>query len=98
MAIVRLASTAETDIADIYVYLVQQSFDDAEKWLRRLNDILQALAAFPQIGERHHVNDHNYRRLVIGNYAVYYTPDFQGVTVYRILHSARQIDEQLRRD
>jgi toxin ParE1/3/4 len=79
------------DLDAIWTYIAQHSADAADRLIDRLYDRFVLLAAYPDSGERQsQLADGHYRRIVEGNYVVYYLPDDAGVTIVRVLHGARE--------
>jgi len=83
---------AQIDLQDVIDYLAQYSIDAAQEFLDELDKRLLQVCHFPKSCE---VYCHNptLRRLVIDKYLVFYEANekSQVISVYRILHSSRNI-------
>ena len=88
----RVLRTTEAlqDLDDVWTYVARQNVTAADRLIDRLFDRFLLLAAHPASGElQSQLADGQYRRIVEGNYVVYYLPDNDGVTIVRVLHAAR---------
>ena len=83
-------SEAAADLDDVWNYIAQRNVSAADQLIDKLYSRFLLLAKFPESGERQSLlADGSYRRIVEGNYVVYYRPDEAGVTIVRVLHAAR---------
>ena len=83
-------SEAAADLDDLWNYIAQRNVSAADQLIDKLYSRFLLLAEFPESGERQSLlADGSYRRIVEGNYVVYYRPDEAGVTIVRVLHAAR---------
>lgn len=83
-------SDASADLDGIWSYIAQRNVTAADDLIDKLYSRFLLLAEFPESGERQPLlADGSYRRIVEGNYVVYYHPDEAGVTIVRVLHAAR---------
>ena len=79
------------DLDAIWSYIARDNVTAADRLIDRLYERFVVLADHPKSGERQlHLSDGRYRRIVQGNYVVYYLPDDAGVTIIRVLHAARE--------
>ena len=81
--------TALNDMSEIKDYLEQHSITAWSKLIDIMERKLKNLEQFPNIGERHK----NYRRLVCGDYLVFYqvNEEYKTILVARILHGRLDI-------
>jgi len=89
---VRLSPSAKADLAAIKSYISEDNPAAAARLIRlirrRLND---SIAAFPVMGEPCDQLASALRRVVVGNYVIFYSVG-ASVEVARVLHGARDID------
>jgi toxin ParE1/3/4 len=79
------------DLDAIWSYIARGNVTAADRLLDRLFERFALLVEFPNSGElQPRLADGRYRRIVQGNYVVYYLPDEAGVTIIRVLHAARE--------
>jgi toxin ParE1/3/4 len=79
------------DLDAIWSYIARDNVTAADRLVDRLYERFVLLAEFPESGElQPHLSDGRYRRIVQGNYVLYYLPDDAGVTIVRVLHAARE--------
>lgn len=92
MARIRKSSRAESDLLAITDYIARDNVDAALRWLDDIQQLFQMLAHYPLMGED--VSDLlvGCRRQVFGNYLVFYLPEDDGITIVRVLHGSRNID------
>lgn len=86
---------AAADIADIWDYIADDSLDQADAWVDRLNEQLQLLATQPLMGRQRDELAPSVRSLPFGRYIIFYVPLDDGIDVVRVLHSARDIEPGL---
>ncbi|WP_428307291.1 type II toxin-antitoxin system RelE/ParE family toxin [Lacipirellula sp.] len=83
-------SEAAADLDSIWGYIAQRNVLAADQLIDKLYARFLLLADYPESGERQPLlADGSYRRIVEGNYIVYYCPDEAGVIILRVLHGAR---------
>lgn len=99
----RLTQRAEADLDNIVEYIVadlaksQAASDFADK----LQDRIEEARSFPKSGSlvvNEYLSDVEVRKKPVGNYIMYYLPDFDKKTVFilRIIYGRRNMDEILR--
>ena len=83
-------SEAAADLDGIWSYIAQRNIAAADQLIDKLYSRFLLLAQYPESGERQPLlADGTYRRIVEGNYIVYYRPDEAGIIIVRVLHAAR---------
>jgi plasmid stabilization system protein ParE len=84
------------DIADIKAYLSGFYQGTWSRFSQKLEDSIFALSSTPYIYEAYRTN-YDYRRLIVGNYLVFYKvfESEKSVRIYRILHGAKDIQQYL---
>ena len=93
---VRIRPRAQLDIESTFIYIALEN--DAPKAARelvnRFYNAFDQLAEIPDMGRI--VNDEelerDYRRMLVGNYWVYYTFDDSTLTIWRVFHTRQDID------
>ena len=83
-------SEAAADLDGIWSYIAQRNIAAADQLIDQLYSRFLLLAQYPESGEKQPLlADGTYRRIVEGNYIVYYRPDEAGIIIVRVLHAAR---------
>lgn len=80
---------AEQDLADIYDWIADSSPASADRYIKRVISQLNHLAEMPNMGSYRLSNFPQIRSFPIGNHLVFYQPVDDGIEVIRILHGAR---------
>jgi plasmid stabilization system protein ParE len=88
----RLAETAEIDLAEIWSYFAEEVSESfASDFLTRIESRFDQALRFPLSGApRPHLEQH-LRVLFYENYAVYYVPRADEMIIVRVLHASRDI-------
>lgn len=94
MARVTRRPLAEDDILDIWMFIAEDSVREADRWIDRLDESLALWATQPQLGRARDELAPGIRSLPFGRYVVFFAPLPDGIDVVRVLHSARDLDEQ----
>lgn len=83
---------ADADLLDIWLYIAQDSPNNADHFLDRIREKLWGLAESPQIGAKRDVIRAGLRSQPIGAYLIFYFPLEDGIEIARVLHGARDIE------
>jgi len=98
---VRLTNEAVNDLKTAYAYIAEDNADAAQAFLLSAQSHMQiALTQTPRMGSPMQLDDGTeFRSLVTGSYRSLYTinDETQTVSVFRILHTARDINVVLKR-
>jgi len=98
---VRITRTAERDIEEAWAFIAQDSPEEAEKFIRRLEEQIQTLERFPErcplIPENEMLGT-RYRHLIYGNYGNVFRIAGKIVYVLRVIHGARLLDTSMFED
>jgi toxin ParE1/3/4 len=86
---------AEEDLLAIAEYIARDSPMAAARWLEQVEKKLELLATHPLLGEAVDHLHPNLRRFTHGSYLIYYEPQPLGITLVRVLHGARRIEDLL---
>ena len=89
------SSAAEHDLVEIWKYIAKSSPTAADQLLRRIDDRIEGLRLNPDSGERIESSRVGVRRIVEGNYLVFYQHLDDSIRVVRILHASRRWEELL---
>ncbi len=99
MASIRRTPEARQSIKEIGRYISEQSgsLDIALRFLDRIEVRCEQHARSPLLGEIRDDLGSNIRCFSVGNYAVLYQPEDDGILVLLVIHSARDIPTVFRR-
>lgn len=92
MAHVTRRPLAAADILDIWTYIAEDSIEQADRWVDRLDEKFALLATQPLMGRARDELAAGLRSFPFGRYVIFFVPIDQGVDVVRVLHGARDID------
>ncbi len=84
---------AESDLEEIWWYIAQDSPDNADRFLDRIQESCLALADFPKLGVSREELKTDLRSQPVGNYLIFYFPLQDGIDIVRILHRSRDIEQ-----
>jgi toxin ParE1/3/4 len=87
------SSQSDNDLVAIWRYIALDSPEAATRMLRRLEQRMSMLPQFPEIGERQPQFGENTRRIIEGNYLLFYDVLPNAVHVLRVYHAARKLDD-----
>ncbi|MCZ2390829.1 MAG: type II toxin-antitoxin system RelE/ParE family toxin [Acidobacteria bacterium] len=91
-----LAGHARLDIDGILVFIAADNVDAAVSFNDRLTDTLSMLGDNPKAGRDRSELNEGLRSFPFGNYVIFYRIWADRVTITRVLHSARDLDELFR--
>ncbi len=83
---------AENDLEEIWWYIAQDSPDNADRFLERIEESCLALADFPKLGISREELKSDLRSQPVGNYLVFYFPLHDGIDIVRVLNRSRDIE------
>lgn len=92
MARVLTKPEADNDLLDIWLFIAQDSPNNADHFLERIRDKFWGLAESPEIGSNRSTLKEGLRSYPIGSYLIFYFPLTDGVEIVRVLHGARDIE------
>lgn len=93
MARLRRTSDARNDLTAIWLYIAQDNLTAADRLMDEIDHTLKLALRFPHIGE---AVDHlrpGTRRIIVGNYQLFYEPTADGIRLLRVYHAARRIED-----
>lgn len=83
---------AEADLEEIWWHIAQDSPDNADRFLDRIQEKCATLAGFPGMGSKRDELMPTLRSLPVGNYLVFHLPLEDGAEIIRVLHGSRDIE------
>ena len=83
---------AYEDLSEIWGFIATDNIAAADTWIDKLDAQFHLLATHPFMGRAREELVKNLRSFPLGRYVIFYLPDTKGITVVRVLHSARDID------
>ena len=95
MAVVRRTAKAEDDLVDLWLYVVADNPDAADRLLEEIDRKCVLLAGNPLRGRARPDITPEFRSFPVGNYLILYRALSDGVEVVRVVHGARRLDELL---
>lgn len=98
MAQVARRPLAAADILETWDYIAEDSLDEADLWVDRLDEKLGLLATQPLMGRARNELAAGLRSFPFGRYVVFYVPLADGIDVVRVLHGSRDVDLALGED
>jgi toxin ParE1/3/4 len=87
------SSQSERDLVAIWRYIATDSPDAASRLLQRIERRVELLPEFPFIGESQPQYGVNTRRIVEGNYLIFYDVLPDAIHLLRVFHGARKLDD-----
>jgi plasmid stabilization system protein ParE len=95
---VRITRTAEREIEEAWTFIAQDSTEEAEKFIRRLEEEIVTLERFPErcplIPENEFLGT-RYRHLLFGSYRSVFRVAGKTVYVLRIMHGSSLLDTSM---
>jgi toxin ParE1/3/4 len=92
MARVTRRPLAAADILDIWDHIAEDSLDQADRWIDKLDEKFGILATQPLMGRAREELAADLRSFPFGRYVIFYMPVQDGIDVVRVLHSARDVE------
>jgi toxin ParE1/3/4 len=92
MARVARRPLAAADILDIWDHIAEDSIEQADRWVDKLDEKFELIATQPLMGRAREELAAGLRGFPFGRYVIFYTSLEDGIDVVRVLHSARDID------
>ena len=95
---VRITQTAEKDIEDAWSFIAQDSPEEAERFIGRLEEQIETLERFPArcpLIPENEILGTRYRHLLYGNYRTVFRIARKTVYVLRVIHGAMLLDTSM---
>ena len=83
---------AENDLEEIWWFIAQDSPDNFDRFLDRIQETCLTLTDFPKLGVSCEELKTDLRSRPVGNYLIIYFPLEDGVDIVRVLHGSRDIE------
>ena len=87
------SAQSEIDLIAVWRHIAIDNLDAATRLLERIDQRIQVLTEFPFIGESQPQFGASVRRIIEGNYLIFYEVRPDSVFVLRVFHSARKLDD-----
>ena len=87
-----LAARAQHDVREIWAYIAEKSPVSADKLITELFGKFQLLADNPELGRIRNEFLLDLRSFPVKKYLIFYIPSETGIEIFRIIHSARNIE------
>jgi len=95
---VEITRIAESDIKDIFNYILKDKKLAATKWIKEIERQIDSLEKFPLrcpvIPEEQEIGG-KYRHIIYGNYRTIFKIEGTRVIIMRVIHGARLLDLQI---
>lgn len=95
---VRITSTAERDIEEAWTFIAHDSAEEAEKFIRRLEEQIETLENFPErcpLIPENEILGTRYRHLLYGSYRSVFRIAGKTVLVLRVIHGTKLLDTSI---
>jgi len=89
----KISRNARQDITDILIYIAKDNPEAAISVNDRLDQLFRVLSTNPNAGRQRNELEAGLRGFPLGNYLVFYRTWAGMLTIVRVLHSARDIEE-----
>ena len=94
MATVLRRPRARDDLAEIWDYIADDSVEQADVFIDRLDATFHTLAGQPLMRRAREELAPGLRSFPLGRYVIFYQPPPDGVAIVRALHGARDVEER----
>ena len=91
MARIVRSRRAETDVAEIWLYIARDNPAAANRLLDKFDERLHILAEQPGLGRPRPECLPGLRSSRVGAYVIFYRPITDGIELYRVFHGARDL-------
>ena len=87
---VRRTSKAQEDMLDIWNYVALDSIGSADAVIRRIDEVVRLLAAYPHLGAPQDRFRVGLRCMAVGSYLIFYDHTQDELRILRVLHGGRR--------
>jgi toxin ParE1/3/4 len=91
MAVVQRTAQAEEDLIELWLYIVQDNLNAADRVLDEIEECFHTLADNPLMGRLRPDIAPELRYFVVGKYLILYRSVQNGVQIVRVIHGARDL-------
>ncbi len=88
---IRISPRASSDLTEIWSYIADDSVANADGFIDKLHDAIQALAKQPRSGRRREELAPGILSIPFGRYIIFYRASQDAIEIVRVLHGARDI-------
>jgi toxin ParE1/3/4 len=92
LRLIRSLQSVEDQIA-IWQHVAIHNGIAADRLIDRFDDRINSLLQSPEIGERQPQFGEHTRRLIVGNYLIFYDVLPDAIRILRVFHAARKIED-----
>jgi toxin ParE1/3/4 len=95
---VRISQVAENDIEEVWSYIAEDSRENADNFIGRLERQIETLEKFPDrcpLIPENEILGTRYRHLIYGNYRTIFRVAGRIVYVLRVIHGGRLLDTSM---
>jgi toxin ParE1/3/4 len=94
---VRISAEAISDLDEIWLHIAADNPDAADRVIDALyKTIRDTLAMFPDAGRTRDELAPGLRSFPVGGHVIFYMPGAEAISIVRILHGARDLDDVFR--
>jgi toxin ParE1/3/4 len=86
------SAQSEKDLIGIWRHIATDNPAAATRWLEKIDRRIQSLSTHPLMGEHQPQFGENTRRIIEGNYLIFYDVLPDAVHMLRVFHGARKLD------
>jgi toxin ParE1/3/4 len=87
------SAQSEVDLIGIWRHIAASNESAATRLLERIDERIESLTSQPFIGEQQPQFGEATRRIIVGNYLIFYDVLPDAVHVLRVFHAARKLDD-----
>ena len=92
MSQLRISPRASSDLIEIWIYIADDSVANADAFIDKLYQAIQALGRQPGSGRHREELAPGIQSFPFGRYIIFYRAVTSGIEIVRVLHSARDIE------
>ncbi len=92
MSQLRISPRASSDLIEIWIYIADDSVANADAFIDKLYQAIQALGRQPGSGRHREELAPGIQSFPFGRYIIFYRAVTSGIEIVRVLHGARDIE------
>jgi len=92
---VRRTRSAEQDLLELVERIAVDRPRTAQRFLARVDRTVAMIASMPECGRPRDNFGTGVRSVPVGNYVLFYRPEHDGITILRVLHGSRRLEDLL---
>ena len=92
MSQLRISPRASSDLIEIWIYIADDSVANADAFIDKLYQAIQALGRQPGSGRHREELAPGIQSFPFGRYIIFYRAVTSGIEIVRVLHSGRDIE------